>query len=108
MKYRLIETPGDSIVVILEDGGIADIHYAEPHEDSPNRKSVTEYYQTRFTQEDLDSEDELWEILGEGKMYYEEWDTPYNNPEHITDALNWLAVGETFELDESIWPYFKF
>jgi hypothetical protein len=108
MKYRLIETKGDSITVILEDGGIADIHYAEPYDDAPNRKSVTEYYQTRFTQEDLESDEELWTILGEGKMYYNEWTTDYDDPAHVQDALNWLAVEETFELDESIWPDFAF
>ena len=106
MKYRLMEY-SDEIVVILEDGGIACIRDIDATDDMPDRQSTTDYYQTRFTQEDWDSQENIWEIVGEGKMYYNDWDTPFNDPKHIQDALEWLAVGESFELDETIWRDFK-
>ena len=103
MKYRVIRD-SEEITVILEDGGIATIRDVD--EDEDGRKSVTEYYQDRFTQEGLDSCDGVWGEVGEGKMYCGDWKTEASDPAHIVDALNWLAVEETFELDESIWPDF--
>lgn len=106
ISYRTIKGD-DNIVVILEDGGIADIRYAEPHEDEPNRQSTTEYYQSRFTQDGIDSEDGVWEEVGEGNMYYNDWNTPFDDEAHIADALEWLAPSCAHVVDESIWPDFK-
>lgn len=106
IKYRTIKSE-DNVVVILEDGGIADIHYAEESVAGDGRMSTSEYYQSRFTEDDLKSEECIWDIVGEGKMYYNDWTTPFDDPEHITDALQWLASGCEYELDESIWPDFK-
>lgn len=105
MKYRLIKST-DNIMVITEDGGIADIHESEPYE-GVKRLSTTEYYQTRFTEDDLLSAEPVWAIVGEGKMYYNDWPTEFDDHKHVVDALNWLSPDDTFELDETIWPNFK-
>ena len=102
MKYRVIKG-NEEIIVILEDGGVACIRdvYAEDY------KTVSDYYQDRFTQEMLDNEN-IWEELGEGKMYCAEWQVPFDSPELVQEALNWLCVWEdNFEVDESIWKDFK-
>ena len=104
MKYRVIKD-SEEITVILEDGGIACIREAYELDEGDGRQSTTDYYQNRFDDETLES-GELWETIGEGKMYYNDWTTPYDDPKHIWDALNWLCVGCEFELDESIWPNF--
>ena len=104
IKYRTLQSGDDSVVVILEDGGFAEVHYAEPMSEKCNRQSTTEYYQTRFTQSDVDNKDEpIYDILGEGKMYYNDWDTPFTNPVHVQDMLEWLAPGHIYKLDETIW-----
>lgn len=103
MKYRLIKDD-EAIVVILGDGGIAEIHEADEIEEGDGRQSVTEYYQSRFTMEDSGH---VWDAVGEGKMYYNDWKTPFDDPAHVQDALEWLAVESDYELDESIWPDLK-
>lgn len=102
IKYRTVQTE-DYIAVLLEDGGYANIHYAEAYEFEPNRQATTEYYGRKFTLEDLQSDTDLYEVLGEGKMYYNDWDTPFTDPAHLRDALEWLAPGYTYILDETIW-----
>ena len=104
IKYRVILDGDDSIAVVLEDGGFAEVHSAEPLDTESKRKATTEYYQTKFTQSDIESNEPIYEILGEGKMYYNDWDTEFTNPTHIQDMLEWLAPEHTYELDESIWP----
>ncbi len=106
MKYRTIIGKED-ITVITEDGGIANIHYAEELDEGDKRKSVTEYYQARFTQEMLDSGADIWEEVGEGNMYYNNWTCEYDDPTLIGDALKWLCVGCDFKEDETIWKDFK-
>jgi len=130
MKYRLIKT-SNNIIVITADGGIADIHFAEELDAGDGRQSTTEYYQTRFTEEDLHTDESVWEAVAEGKAYYNFWKTPfdakselngidpfawalpaithtpYHELEHVQDALVWLSDDIEFELDESIWPNFK-
>ncbi len=106
IKYRTIKSD-DNIVVITEDGGIADIHEAEPYEAEEYRQSTTEYYQDKFDIADITSDESIWTIVGEGKMYYNDWVTSFTDPTHIQDALNWLAPGYTYELDESIWTNLK-
>ena len=103
MKYRITKN-NDEINVILEDGGIACIRDAEEVNPGDRRQSTTDYYQDRFNQEMLDRGD-IWEKLGEGNMYYNDWITPFDDPKHIQDALEWLCINcnEGFELDETIW-----
>jgi hypothetical protein len=103
MKYKTIRKD-DIIIIITEDGGLAEIHYAEELDEGDGRQSTTEYYQNRFTEEDLLSTESIWDILGEGKAYYNDWTTPFDDPNHIIDALNWLAIDESYQEDNSIWP----
>jgi len=104
MKYRLIQT-GDGITVLTEDGGCVEIRATF---DGEGRQSTTDYYQSRFTEKDLLSDTPVYEILSEGKMYYNDWDTPFDSPELITDALNWLDPDEfNYELDNAIWPNWR-
>jgi len=104
MKYRVIKD-GDEITVITEDGGIACIREVDELDEGDGRQAVTDCYQSRFDNKILESGN-IWEILGEGKMYCEDWQTPFDNPDHIQDALEWLCMGCEFELDESIWKNF--
>ena len=106
VKYRTIQD-SDSITILLEDGGIADIREVEELNEGDGRKATTEYYQSRFTAEDLNSEEDVWTAVGEGKMYYNDWKTPFTDPAHLQDALNWLSIESEFEVDESIWPQFE-
>ena len=102
MKYR-IEHMGDELVVIVEDGGIACIRSVDELDEGDGRQTTIDYYQERLTQSMIDN-DTIWEELGEGDMYYNDFKTPYTDPSHIQNALEWLCVGETnFEVDETIW-----
>ena len=104
MKYRVIKKD-EELTIILADGGIACIRDVD--DDSSGRQSTTDYYQSRFTQEMLDNNKNIWEEVGKGKMYYNDWTTPFDDPKHIEDALEWLCCDcNEFELDESIWEYF--
>ena len=107
VKYRTIKDKNE-ITVILDDGGIATIREVEEMEEGDGRKATTDYYQDRFTLESLGSDEGIWEEVGKGKMYCEDWDTSFDDPAHIQDALNWLSVQSEFELDETIWPSFEF
>jgi len=111
MKYRVIEIDCERIV-ITEDGGIACIAKAEPIEDGDGRIAKTEYYQERVTEEMLnDEDDDVYSQVGEGELYINDWTkedcTGYEDPKLVTDALEWLSVGDTFEVDEAIFPTFK-
>ncbi len=107
MKYRITKND-EEVTVITEDGSIASIRYADELDEGDNRTAVTDYYQSRFTQEDIDSDDSIWEILGEGKMYYKDWyETDFDNPKLVQDALEWLCMECKFEEDETIWKGFQ-
>ena len=107
MKYRIVKR-SDELDVITEDGGVASIRYADEMEENDGRTAVTDYYQTRITQEVLDSGESIWDYLGEGKMYCEDWyRTDFDNPKLVQDALEWLCAGHTkFQYDETIWEGF--
>tara|TARA_R110000772_G_scaffold5454_4_gene19494 strand:+ start:6226 stop:6543 length:318 start_codon:yes stop_codon:yes gene_type:complete len=105
MTYRVIKE-NDEITIITEDGGVACVRYADELDNGDGRQAVTDYYQDRLTQEMIDS-DIIWEQLGEGKMYCNDWTTSFDNHEHITDALQWLCpLCETWEYDTTIWKGF--
>ena len=103
-KYKLIKDE-ESIFVVTENGGIAEIREVEELEEGDNRKSVSEYYYLSFDQKDVSSKYGIWKKLNEGKIECYDWTTPYDNPAHITHALNWLCFGDyIFIEDENIWP----
>ncbi len=83
----------DEVVVIMEDGGVASTYDSgsDMNDDSGIR---TEYYQERITS-DM-TIDNVWELLGEGKMYSKDWkDDQEENPtkeELIEDMIGWLYV----------------
>lgn len=106
MNYRIIQTD-DSITVLTEDGGLAEIRLVEELVSGDGRKTTIEYYQNRFTEEDLNNPESVYDILGEGKMYYNDYTTPYTSPEHITDALEWLAPGNDYKSDNTLWPSWR-
>lgn len=104
MRYRVIEL--DERIVLTEDGGVACIRTADEMDTGDGRESTTDYYQDRITQELVDSLEEggsIWDILSEGKMYYNDWTTPELDPEHIKDALAWLCIDCEFKRDDTIW-----
>lgn len=106
MKFMLIiDTPSEEITVVTQDGGIACIRYAEPCSETPLRVATTDYYQTRITQLEDPTADNVWELLAEGKMYANDWNKEYNSLELIQDALNWLCLGEeNWEICDNLFP----
>jgi len=106
IKYRLIESE-DEIIVILENGGVAEIREAEELDIGDGRQSVTEYYQNRFTLQGTLSDEGIFGEVGEGKLYWNDWKTPFTDPAHIADALNWLAPGMNYVEDNTIWSELK-
>lgn len=100
VKYRTIKD-NDSIVIITEDGGYAVVISIDEN------KATSEYYQNKFTKEDVDSGSSIHEVLSEGKMYYNEWDTNFDSIDHIENALDWLVPDCTYEYDENIWSNLK-
>jgi len=112
-KYRIIHNKAEKeIFVITEDGGVSIIREAD---DSDGVRSLSEYYQTRITDIDIrrtiaDPENnDVFCELDKGKIYIEEWETPYDDPDHITAALEWLCVGCDFKEDKKneIFPDFE-
>jgi hypothetical protein len=92
MKFRMIiDEDQREITVLTENGGVACIREAE----GDDRLAVTDYYQSRLTDFDGLTADNAFDLLGQGKMYCNDWDVPYNDLGLILDALKWLAVGET-------------
>ena len=99
-KFRLIET-ADEITLILEDGGIACIRQADPlsalDDTCPNRQSTADYYQRRINTKDYAAfkdqypDSDIWTYLAEGKMYYDDWDVPFNSTKPFREALAWLG-----------------
>lgn len=95
MKFRVIPNQ-DFIIIITEDGGVACIDEAEDISDDEPRTAKTEFYQSRFTNIEGVTSENVFSLLSEGKMYITDWDTAhFHSQETITDALNWLCVGET-------------
>lgn len=91
------EDNGDkTITVIMEDGGVASAY-------NPGDYYRTEYYQDRITKETM--LDDMWDELGEGKMYTTDWDgnedenilveepiTEENFVTLVDDMIAWLFV----------------
>ncbi len=88
----------NTTVVIVEDGGLANAYKVD-------KNFKTEYYGSRITAEtELEN---LWDELGEGKMYVQDWDgSSDENPlkdevvddEMIMDMVHWLyATSEEVE-----------
>lgn len=96
MKYRILEHSDTDFDIITEDGGIASIwQFAGIYK--------ANYYQRRLTE--INPDEDVWEQLGEGKVYYKEWYTNPSKHEVISDALRWLVVSSTpinWEIDNSL------
>lgn len=106
MNYRLINE-GDTIIILTEDGGYAEIRDVEEVSAGDGRQTTIELYQSRFTEDDMLSGTPLYETLGEGKMYYEDFTTPYTSEEHVEYALDWLSSDAVHKLDNTIWPEYE-
>ena len=103
VKYRVISNEEETII-ITEDGGIGAFRYSE--EDGV--ETTTEYFQDRLTDDIIDMNN-VWDILAEGKAYYNDWDREYKPEDDffINDVLNWLYVGDfEFVRDDTIWSEF--
>lgn len=100
MKYRINQHDEMEFDVIVEDGGVVSVYHNDENQ-------VSMYYQERI-REDMDP-DEIWETLGEGKTYRNDWPDGTSRDEIIRDALSWLVLPapESWELDESIWNQFE-
>jgi len=116
MKYNIISqgfsvpmnadtseiTPNTDFDVVLEDGGVATIRFMYEED----REATTDYYQSRITDEK--TWDKVWENLGEGKMYYNDWTKAQSSMEAlVTDALNWLGADKERVLDKTLFTHLK-
>ena len=96
MKYRIIEYSNTDFDLITEDGGVASIYHNGDN-------FISNYYQTRLTE--IDENEDIWEQLGEGKVYCKDWSQEDNKQSMINDALSWLVVSSTpinWEIDNSL------
>lgn len=108
MKFR-VQMDEEELTIFTEDGGVACIRVAEPISDDEERIATTDYYQSRIDLSDPEcTSDNLWEYLGEGKLYHEDWaHTKYNSLKAIQHALDWLCVGnDDWELSEDLFEDF--
>lgn len=103
IKYRVIIEDADNheYIILLEDGGITATH-------STGEYILMTYYQNRITNDS--NPDTIWDDLGNGKAYNNEFPYDTDVSELIEDALSWLFVSSdssnVFERDDSIWKLF--
>jgi hypothetical protein len=91
VKFRLI-IESDEITVITENGGVACIREAADLSKDEPRIAVTDYYQSRLTDDESINADNVFECLAEGKMYCNDWAVvPFNSMTAVEDALAWLC-----------------
>lgn len=85
----------DEVTIVCEDGGVACIRKADDLDKNTPRIATTDYYQSRLTSidpDELTEERDVWARLGEGNMFYEDWDEkPFNSFYLICEALVWLG-----------------
>ena len=82
MRYAVKYINETEAVILLEDGGIAEVHNNGIH-------IVTTYYQDRVESYDQDNLDRI----SEGKTYCKDWEQKFLiDDEVIEDALNWLCM----------------
>jgi hypothetical protein len=96
MKYRILEYSNTDFDLITEDGGIASIYHNGDN-------FISNYYQTRLTE--IDENEDIWEQLGEGKVYCKDWSQEDNKQSMINDALSWLVASSTpinWEIDNDL------
>jgi hypothetical protein len=105
MKYVLFDWGETDCVIVTEHGGVACAHHNGDH-------IVSEYYQESLCKGDLEGDRDIWEILGEGKLYSNDWvdseesDTYYPlktkiDDEVVKDLREWLVP----ENDEGFTEY---
>lgn len=73
---------------MLKDGGMASIYHN-------GERFLTNYYQTRFTEEELRHYEKWDNSQQASKMYIKDWDEDvmFINQEMINDAAEWLLMG---------------
>lgn len=93
MRYVLFDNGDDDCVLITEDGGVACAHFDGDH-------IISEYYQESLCKGDLERDESIWDILGEGKLYSNDWDGEGDyafktkiDGEVVKDLRDWLAPG---------------
>jgi len=95
MKVQLI-IESDELTIITENGGIACSREAEPLSETEPRVSTVDLYEMPLTEIDVESltdEHNVWCALGEGNMYYEDFEKQkFNSYNVITFMLEWLGV----------------
>ena len=84
----LLLADAQTIDVMLKDGGMASIYHN-------GERFITNYYQTRFTEEEL-RHYEKWDMAQQdSKMYVKEWDEniKFITQAMINDSAEWLEMG---------------
>lgn len=92
IKFLVINAKSSDkdVTVVCEDGGIACLHFNGEH-------MVATLYQDRITPEtDLEN---LFEELGEGKAYIEDFSGMEPTPQMIIHCINWLNASPCNELN---------
>jgi hypothetical protein len=81
--------------IVTEDGGVATVHHN-------GQNLVTTYYQLRVEQFD----DDMWDILQEGKQYLKNWTSKQEVDEDtIHAALEWLCPTERNWVEEDYYLF---
>ena len=97
LKVLLIGRTGFDMIVVVEDGGFADVNL-------DGEFPLTTYYQDRISPDLNLTQGELWELAAECKQYCKDWDDEgrdhkVTQEEFIEDAVAWLRMNENRELD---------
>jgi gas vesicle protein len=93
------DSRNDEADIYLQDGGVASIY-------TNDEGLKTNYYQNRIERKlTQESADNLFDILGEGKMYVKDWQQEKKrvDDEVINDAINWLYLATNeyeFEIEK--------
>ena len=90
MKYRIITADETEFDVITEDGGVVSFH------DNGENIAAT-YYQSRIDDVEDATSENIWEKLGEGETYGDDFDYETERETLIAEALNWLVLPQPEE-----------
>ena len=100
MRYRVIDSKVDeSFDIITENGGVVSIHHN-------GENWVSSYYQSKLTE--CKSDDYIWDILSDSKIYVYDWESEPTKEDIIKDALDWLVFPkpESWEIDNDLFLEF--
>lgn len=108
----------DEIIIVLENGGVACIREAEPIDDNTPRIATTDYYELTVLDVDTslicETDEEsvnIWNLLAEGNIYYEDWaEDKFDREKLLHDAIENLGFSpeDCVVVEEPLFPSIEF